>query len=71
MKEYLMRDGSKIMVEDGRVFPEVVYAMGEYHIGNGRPSKVYNATRADGNYKQFTRWDEAVMFCTQNDEVGL
>ena len=62
MKIYEYKNGSKIERE---LSPDVVYALGEYHVGD---CKIYNATTSGGNTGQFDSWNEASEFLDKGEE---
>ena len=68
MKTYEYKDGSKIEVELVEMPPNVVYAMGECHVGDCRTERVFHATASNGKTSQFDEWGEAKQFLSDNAE---
>ena len=66
MKTYEYKDGSKIEVELVEMPPNVVYAMGEYHVGDCWTAKRFHATASNGKTAQFEKWGEAQQFLSAN-----
>jgi hypothetical protein len=69
MKTYEYKDGSKIEVELVEIPPNVVYAMGECHVGDCWTAKLFHATTSNGRTAQFDEWVEAKQFLSDNKEI--
>ena len=66
MKTYKYKDGSKIEVELSEVPPNVVYAMGEYHVGDCWTERLFHATASNGKTAKFNEFGEAKQFLSNN-----
>ena len=66
MDRYTYKDGSMIEIEVTDGAPDVVFAMGEYHIGDYRIEKIYHATAANGESQACDTWEDARQFLDNN-----
>ena len=66
MKTYEYRGGSKIEVEFVEMPPNVVYAMGECHVGDCWTAKLFHVTASNGKTAQFDEWGDAQQFLSDN-----
>ena len=68
MKTYKYNDGSKIEIEVKNGAPDVVFAMGEYYVGDCRTEKTFHATASNGLSQACETWEEAKRFLLDNTE---
>ena len=66
MKTYEYNDRSMIQVEVTHGPPDVVFAMGECHVGDYRIEKIFHATASNGESSACETWEEAKRFLSEN-----
>jgi len=66
MKINKYSDGSMIEIEVTEGEPHVVFAMGEYHVGDHSIEKIFHATASNGESQACETWEEAKHFLSNN-----
>ena len=70
MQTYKYNDGSMIEIEVTDGAPDVVFAMGECHVGDCRIDKIFHATASNGESSACETWEEAKRFLSENTQFS-